>query len=283
MPETVDTIYVHVGANDLKKAGKVKGQLPWELKQRLGKILDTLKQNARMLYFVVWGDWSTWRRGFRPDQTEEDGNRYDQFCKELLHMAMPHCTKTIHITGEKLNKLRLLPDNMHFALEAREGVRQLLQQMGAAVEVDEEVDSALGLALKDSQHKMVPLSRNPNNSTQMKVNCSGSRSGDAAVHKIGAVCERSQLQPTETDPKEAVVAIYIETPLTPRVWTPTKQRESAQDGDTNLPSPRSDSSETTAFSNITVGTDYSARTLNSEERDALTPPVWLPLMGVFYR
>jgi hypothetical protein len=281
MPETVDKIYVHVGANDLKKAGKVKGQLPWQLKQRLGKILDTLKQNARMLYFVVWGDWSTWRRGFRPDQIEEDGNRYDQFCKELLQMAMPHCTKTIHITGEKLNKLRLLPDNLHFALEAREGVRQLLQQMGAAVEVDEEVDSALGLALNDSQHKMVPLSRNPNNSTQMKVNCSGSRSGDAAVHKIGAVCEKSQLQPTETDPKEAVVAIYIETPLTPRVWTPTKQRESAQDGDTNLPSPRSDSSETTAFS--TVGTDYSARTLNSEERDALTPPVWLPLMGVFYR
>ena len=153
MPETVDKIYVHVGGNDLKKAGKVKGQLPWQLKQRLGKILDTLKQNARMLYFVVWGDWSTWRRGFRPDQIEEDGNRYDQFCKELLQMAMPHCTKTIHITGEKLNKLRLLPDNLHFALEAREGVRQLLQQMGAAVEVDEEVDSALGLALNDSQRR----------------------------------------------------------------------------------------------------------------------------------
>ena len=147
-----------------------------------------------------------------------------------------------------------MSDKMHFALGAREGVRRLLQEIGAAVEVDEE------------------------------VNYAGSRSGVVTVFKS------SQLPPTEPDGKEAVVATDIEqaatnkrgTPLTPPVWTPTKPPESAQDGDTKPPSPHSHSSETTEFSTIVTNCS-SAPTLPPDELDALTPPVWLPLMGVFYR
>lgn len=254
MDKTVDTIYVHVAGNDFIKRGAVKGSLPYELGDKVGVVLGGLRQKTTRLYFVVWGDWSTWRRGFKPNQTAEDGERYDKFCEDLLRMATPYCTRTRHITGNTINHLQLMSDNMHFALGAREGVRKLLQQMGAAVEVDEE------------------------------VNYAGSRSGVVTVFKS------SQLPPTEPDGKEAVVATDIEqaatnkrgTPLTPPVWTPTKPPESAQDGDTKLPSPHSHSSETTEYSTIVTNCS-SAPTLPPDELDALTPPVWLPLMGVFYR
>ena len=75
--------------------------------------------------------------------------------------------------------------------------------------------------------------------------------------------------------------------------SPTEQPKSARQpakppqpatctySDGNLQSPRSDSSNATTVS--TVCSDISVATLLSHEREALTPPVWLPLMGVFYR
>ena len=164
MDKTVDTIYVHVAGNDFIKKGTVKGSLPHGLDDKVGEVLGGLRQKTRRLYFVVWGDWSTWRRGFKPNQTAEDGERYDKFCEELLRMATPYCTGTIHITGKTINHLQLISDNMHFALDAREGVRKLLQQMGAAVEVDEE------------------------------VNYAGSRSGVVTVFKFTASADRARRQ-----------------------------------------------------------------------------------------
>ena len=126
LPFHVEHCYVHVAGNDFKKPGPcVKGALPWDFEEIVTMKLSEVHSSSDKLTLVLWGDWNTWQKGFK---NSEGGERYNEFCSELIRIAKKVCDNVLWVRGEQLDSVPTW-DNWHFSLSAKSCLQSILRAL----------------------------------------------------------------------------------------------------------------------------------------------------------
>ena len=127
---------MHFAGNDFWKAGpRVLLQLAWGWEEVAERKLRQVKESCRRLTFVLWGDWSNWKAGFKGNgqklPSEEDGRRYNGYCEKFIEIACRVCDDVTWVRGEILNLPKT--DAWHFDVEAKEGLQEILKNVGVHI------------------------------------------------------------------------------------------------------------------------------------------------------
>ena len=142
LPRPFKRAFIMCSGNDFSKAGpRVKGSLPHDFDQTFKEKLLAICASSQETTFVLWGDWDTWKSGFKNDQTDEDGARYNEYGTQLVKIASSVCNKVIWVKGDLINELPKTTDAWHFLADAKTPLQALLKKMDVVVEETAPEDS----------------------------------------------------------------------------------------------------------------------------------------------